>query len=212
MDKIDFTLLKPETTWKNISEVVHKVSVICVNPKFVRQLSKHNVKICSVIDFPLGASEISQKINQMVSTIEMGAHEVDVVMDAGMFIENPEQLRNDLNALCTIAHNYDVVIKIIVEACLWSTDQLCQLIKICADAGADYIKTSTGMNKLDTREHQLVRAKKLENWIELWNNERKLHGYQIKIKASGGITSRAQVEKLIRLGADRIGTSTYENY
>lgn len=218
-NKVDYTLLRPDATRAEVLAVCQiandkKYRTVCVNPYWIRDIREEfeDLPICCVISFPYGALSLDQKMGQVIKVLHNGANvsEVDIVINLGL-VRGTEldrfRLTEEIKTLTRVVHNNHRIVKFIVEATLWNVDELLWLMKVCAEAKADFIKTSTGT--IHSKFTQLdEKNKHLEEIIQLWDNQRKTHNYQIKIKASGGIKTRAQAEKLIELGADRIGTSS----
>ena len=200
---IDHTLLKADATEKDIKKLCkeakeHEFFSVCVNPCFVkyakRNLKGSVVKVCTVIGFPLGANGIKVKLFEAKRAIADGADEIDVVMNIGKFKEKKykyvEKELSKIVALC----NKKVLVKVIIETCYLSREEILKACHLVYECGVDYVKTSTGFG---TSGAQLDDVKAMK---EICKDK-------LKIKASGGIKTLEQLEQFILAGAERIGTS-----
>ena len=203
---IDQTLLKPQTTAQDIEQLCHEAlthhfKAVCVNPVFVkltRQIlgdsAPNPVLTASVIGFPLGASHRSIPARECDLAINDGANEIDMVMRIDYAKEGRWiPLRDDIAEVVKSAAGSPV--KVILETGLLSADEIAQSCRAAEDAGAAFVKTSTGF---------LGRGASIDDILLM----RKSCGPKMKIKASGGIKSFAQALALIEAGADRLGTSS----
>ena len=206
MDKnkyIDHTLLKPEATREQILKLCEEAKTynfasVCVNPCWVsfckEQLKNTDVKVCTVIGFPLGANTSQVKAFETQQAVNNGADEIDMVMNIGMFKSNQfEYVENDIRRIVNIAGGKTV--KVILETCLLSDEDIIKACKICVAAGAHFVKTSTGFS---TAGATIEAVKLMVNTV----------AGKCKVKASGGIRTPENFEKMIALGAERIGTSS----
>ncbi len=202
LSKVDHTLLKADATKKDIEEICkealeNKTASICINPSFIefaKEKLEGKVAVCTVIGFPLGAMTTKSKVFEAKDAIEKGASEVDMVINIskakdGDFIYIENEIREIKKAVG------DNILKVIIEACLLTNDEKIALCKAVTNAGADYIKTSTGFSTGGATFSD----------VELFS---KHIGENVKIKAAGGIRSKEDMEKFISLGADRLGTSS----
>jgi deoxyribose-phosphate aldolase len=202
---IDHTLLKPESTTKQVAALCdealqYSFASVCVNPTHVdfaaARLKGSPVKVCTVIGFPLGANETSTKVFETDLAIKRGAREVDMVINVGALKAGDHQLvRQDIVSVVEAALRNNAIAKVIVETALLSEDEKIAICRIVTDAGAAFIKTSTGFSTggatLD--DIRLMRT----------------HcGKDVQIKASGGIRDLAFAQSLIAAGATRLGTSS----
>lgn len=201
LSRIDHTLLKPEATEQQIKDLCCEAlelntASVCINPKYVATAATvlgDKIPVCTVIGFPLGASTTECKVFEAVDAIKNGAVEIDMVISVGdVKSGNFEAVKADITAVKKAVG--DKILKVIVETCLLTDDEKRKLCHIVMEAGADYIKTSTGFSTGGATEHD----------IALFAEE---IGGKLKIKASGGIRTREQMEKFIELGADRLGCS-----
>lgn len=201
---IEHTLLKPNCTEDDIinlcnEAVEHKFYGVCVPPFFVqlakKAIKKADVKIITVIGFPLGYNSVSSKVEETKKAITSGAHEVDMVMNIAAFKSGDiVSVQNDIQSVTTACHLQNKQVKVIIETAYLNEEEIIQACKICANCEADFVKTSTGF----ASSGATVEA------VELM---RKTLPAKVKIKAAGGIRDAAFAEKLIAAGADRIGAS-----
>lgn len=206
---IDHTILKTETTSKQIIQICHEAkdnhfASVCINPTWVKLandlLNGADVKVCTVIGFPLGASTTATKMAEAKDAISNGANEIDMVANIGWikekrFVKVTEEI-NKIKMVCG-----DHILKVIVETCLLTVEEKTEVCKCVIASGAEFIKTSTGFS---------TDGAKIED-IELWKKIIKDSHSSLKIKASGGIKTRKDMIDLIKAGADRIGTSAGVN-
>lgn len=200
---IDHTLLKATTTLSDIQKlcaeaVENNFCAVCVNPCYVsaakKALQGSNVKVCTVIGFPLGQNTTETKCFEAKNAIDNGADEIDMVINIGAAISGDfDYVKNEIAAIRGISRQK--ALKVIVETCYLTTEQITKLTQLCVAAGVDFIKTSTGFG---TRGASLDDVKTM---AAAANNA-------IKIKASGGIKTKEFAEELINAGAARIGTSS----
>ena len=199
--KCDHTLLTQTATWAEIRAVCddgmrfHTASV-CIPASFVKQAKAYvgeKLPICTVIGFPNGYDTTAAKCFMASDAVDNGADEVDMVINIGWAKEGKwEDITreiSDVKAACK-----GKLLKVIIETCLLTDAEKIQLCKCVSDSGADYIKTSTGFSKAGATFAD----------VELFAKHVAPH---VKIKAAGGISSIADAEKFIELGADRLGTS-----
>ena len=200
----DHTLLKPEATPEQIDALcMEAISAdfysVCVNSCYVPQVSKalsgSDVKTCSVVGFPLGACSTEVKSFETKYACENGASEVDMVINVGMLKSmNYEFVQNDIAEVVKAAHSFDALVKVIIETCLLSDDEIVKACELAEAAGADFVKTSTGFNSGGAKVSDVRLMKKTV-------------GDRLRVKASGGIRDLKTVEAMIEAGADRIGAS-----
>lgn len=200
---IDHTLLKPDATFEQIKTLCEEAKTyqfysVCVNPTWVQtakqMLAGSDVKVCTVIGFPFGASTLETKMFETKDALENGADEIDMVMNIGAFKSgNGEYVQREIESIVKAASR-QAVVKVIIETGLLSEDEIQQASLLVERAQADFVKTSTGF---------LADGVKLEQ-IELIKS---VVGERIGIKASGGIRDADFARKLIQAGATRIGSS-----
>ena len=201
LSHVDHTLLKPEATWPQIQvicdeAVENHTASICINTCYVKQAVEYlagRIPVCCVVGFPLGAMDTESKAFEAKKAIENGASEVDMVINIGR-LKNKEYdaVREDIRAVKQAVG--DKVLKVIIETCLLTDEEKEKMCDIVCEAGADYIKTSTGFSTAGATFHD----------VELFAAN---VGPNVKIKAAGGISSLKDAEKFIALGASRLGTS-----
>jgi deoxyribose-phosphate aldolase len=201
---IDHTALKPEATQAEILKLTDEAkkfgfASVCVNPCWVafaaEQLKNSNVEVCTVIGFPLGASTAETKAFETKDAISKGADEVDMVINIGALKSGQEErVEADIHAVVQAADKRALV-KVIIEACLLSNDEKTRACQLAVNAGADYVKTSTGFSTGGATPEDVALM-------------RKTVGEKIGVKAAGGIHSKADAEAMIAAGASRIGASS----
>ncbi len=198
--KVDHTLLKPESTWQGIKEIIddgirYETASVCIPASFVKdaaEYAKGKVAICTVIGFPCGYSTTAAKCFEAEDAVRNGADEVDMVINIGWAKEQKwDALLAEIKAVKQACHGK--LLKVIIETCLLSEEEKIKMCEIVSASGADFIKTSTGFSTGGaTREDIALFAKNVKG---------------IKIKAAGGIRSLQDAEDMIDLGAERLGTS-----
>lgn len=199
---IDHTILKPIAQRKDIEQLCreakeHNFASVCVNPCWVSYASKllegSSVKVCTVIGFPLGANDSKVKAFEAKNAIEQGAGEVDMVINIGALKAGEYDLvKSDIAAVR--AASQGKVLKVIIETSYLTDEEKQKVCQICAECGADFVKTSTGFSSSGaTAEDVALMAKAA--------------GANVKVKASGGIRTREDALKMIEAGASRLGTS-----
>ena len=199
---IDHTSLKPQTTKKEIKILCNeakkfKFASVCVNPCFVefaaKELKGTEVKVCTVIGFPLGANTTETKVFETKDAIKNGAQEIDMVINVGKLKENDyKYLTNEIAAVKKACGKK--ILKVIIETCLLSDKEKVEICKCIKNAKADFVKTSTGFS---TGGACLEDIKLLKKTVK----------NSLLIKASGGIKTKDEMLKMIKAGANRIGTS-----
>ena len=200
---IDHTLLKPDATGEQIDQLCAEAreygfASVCVNPYYVARCVKNlkgtDVKVCTVVGFPLGATTAESKAFEALQAIASGAKQIDMVMNVcAMKSGHTKAIEQEIQALAAAVEG-QAILKVIIETCLLTDEEKIQLCKCVTDSGADYIKTSTGFSTAGATFAD----------VELFA---KHVGKNVKIKAAGGISSLEDAEKFIQLGADRLGTS-----
>lgn len=198
----DHTCLRPEATRDDILRLGDEAKQygfysVCVNPIYVKACAEilvgSDVRVCTVVGFPLGASTTETKITEAANAIENGAHEIDMVMNIGFFkSKNFTVVQNDIQSVVRV--NEKIPVKVILETCLLTDDEKILACKIAQDAGAAFVKTSTGFNKGGATVHDVVLM-------------RKTVGDTMGVKASGGVRTLEDALSLIDAGASRIGAS-----
>lgn len=201
LNHIDHTLLKAVSDKEGILElckeaVQHNTASVCIPPSYVKlaRESFPSLNICTVIGFPLGYSTKEVKVFETADAIKNGADEVDMVINLGD-VKNGDfdKITDEISAVRNAADGR--VLKVIVETCYLNEEEKIKLCKCVSDAGADYIKTSTGFGSGGADKNDIILFKK--------------HiAKGVKIKAAGGIRTKDDMEAFIELGCDRIGTSS----
>lgn len=203
---IDHTLLKPESTQEQIKQLTDEAKAyhfasVCVHPTWVayakEQLKNSNIKVCTVIGFPLGASTSRTKAFEAQDAISNGADEVDMVINIGKLKSRQyDEVEDDIRAVVDASGGK--LVKVIIEACLLTNDEKVKACQLSVIAGADYVKTSTGFS---------LHGATVEDVALM----RQTVGSNVGVKAAGGARSLADVEAFIAAGATRIGTSAGVN-
>jgi len=201
---IDHTLLKADASESEIEQLCneakeHGFAAVCVPPYFVRKcklwLKETNVKIATVVGFPMGYAHTPAKVEEARRAIDEGAHEIDMVINIIALKANDiNYLKNELTSAATIVQLRGGKLKIILETGLLTREEILTACKLCTELNIDFVKTSTGF---------IEKGATVEDVQFLRANLPKA----IKIKASGGIKTKEAAEALIKAGADRIGTS-----
>ncbi|MBX2964206.1 MAG: deoxyribose-phosphate aldolase [Cyclobacteriaceae bacterium] len=203
-DYIEHTHLSPTLTIQDIDKLVeeavqYKFFGICVPPFWVkraqREIGKSKISLVTVAGFPLGYNMTETKLDEIKRAIDNGADEVDVVWNVSSFKTGIPWTKIELAKCSKLCHDHQKIIKIIIETAYLSDDEIIQACKLCADAGVDIVKTSTGFAPAGAKvEHIRLMRSVLPS--------------SVGIKASGGIKTKAQAVEMIESGADRLGTSS----
>ena len=199
--KVDHTLLKQQSTWEGIrtlcdEAVEYGAASVCIPPCYVKQAHDYlagRMAVCTVIGFPNGYNTTAVKVFETKDALANGADEIDMVINIGMLkAGNTDYVLDEIRQLKAACG--DKVLKVIIETCLLTDEEKITMCRLVTEAGADYIKTSTGFS---------VSGASFED-IALFAAH---VGKNVKMKAAGGISSFADAEKFIELGAGRLGTS-----
>ena len=200
---IDHTLLKAEATKNEITKICeealkYEFASVCVNPTWVNYSSEllagSNVKVCTVIGFPLGTTTSEVKAFETSNAIENGAQEIDMVINIGALKDkNYDLVLNDIKAVVTAADG--TLVKVIIETALLTDEEKVKACELSIEAGADFVKTSTGFSTGGATAEDVALM-------------RKTVGPEIGVKASGGVRSLEDMQKMIEAGATRIGASS----
>jgi len=198
---VDHTLLKTVSSWAEIDNLcaealLYNTASVCVPPSYVRRIHETHpcLNICTVIGFPLGYSVSATKIVEAGAALSEGANELDMVINLGD-VKNGDfnAVRNEIFTVKSTMGKK--ILKVIVETCYLTTEEKIRLCEIVAEAGADYIKTSTGFGPAGASLEDVLLFKE--------------HiGPAVKIKAAGGIRTRDDLVNFLNAGCDRIGTSS----
>ena len=199
--RCDHTLLSQTATWADIKAICddgmkYETASVCIPASYVKQAKEYvgdTLAICTVIGFPNGYATMASKCFMACDAVANGADEVDMVINIGWAKDGKwDAITEEIRQIK--AHCQGKILKVIIETCLLTEDEKIALCKCVTDAGADYIKTSTGFSTAGaTFADVALFAKHV--------------GPNVKIKAAGGISSLEDAEKFIALGADRLGTS-----
>lgn len=201
---IEHTNLSPTLNIKDIDTLVEEATQynflgICVPPFWVkraqREIRKEKILLVTVAGFPLGYSMTETKLDEIKRAIDNGADEVDVVWNITSFKTGIPWTKIEIAKCSKLTHDHQKILKVILETAYLSDAEIIEACKLCADAGVDFVKTSTGFAPSGAKvEHIALMRKSLPA--------------HVGIKASGGIKTKEQTLALIQAGADRIGTSS----
>lgn len=198
---VDHTLLKQESTWDGIKAICDdgikfNTASVCIPPSYVKECSDYcgdKLKICTVIGFPNGYNTTACKVFETADAVKNGAEEIDMVINIGWLKD--KRYNDILNEIKEIKNACNgKILKVIIETCLLTDEEKIKMCEIVTEAGADYIKTSTGFSKGGATFED----------IKLFSQN---IGENVKMKAAGGIASLDDAENFLSLGADRLGTS-----
>lgn len=198
---VDHTLLLQGSTWDEIKQICddameYKTASVCIPPCYVRQAAEYmgeKVAVCTVIGFPNGNTTTAAKIFETKDALSNGASEIDMVINIGWLKDKKYDLiEEEIKSLKDVCG--EKILKVIIEICFLTNDEKIKMCEIVTEAGADYIKTSTGFGGAGATFED----------IELFS---KHIGKGVKMKAAGGITSLNDAVRFLELGADRLGTS-----
>lgn len=198
----DHTILKPDATKEEVCRVCQEAKTygfasVCVNGYYTELVKKElegtDIAVCVVVGFPLGASETAIKVYETTRAVEKGADEIDMVMNIGALKDkNYDVVRNDIQAVKEACQGK--VLKVIIETCLLQRDEKEKACKLAVEAGADFVKTSTGFSTQGAMLEDVSLMKRAVNG-------------KAKVKAAGGIRDFNMAKAMIDAGADRLGTS-----
>ncbi len=204
---LDHTLLKPDATRNQVLQLCHEAAehrfaCAMINPTWVSlaaaALKGTGIPVGAVIGFPLGASLPVSKREETAHVLKHGAHDIDMVLNIGLLKSGQsadfEAVRQDIRGVAEIAHAAGAIVKVILETCLLSFEEKLRASEIALNAGADFLKTSTGFSTggATADDISLLRG---------------VAGHHAGVKASGGIRSLADAATMLRAGASRIGAS-----
>ncbi len=199
--KVDHTLLAQTATWEEIRKICddgmrYETASVCIPPSYVEQAKNYvgdRLKICTVIGFPNGYNTTAVKEFETKDALEKGADEIDMVINLGWVRDGRFDLvEKEIRTLKDACGGN--VLKVIIETCLLTEEEKVKMCEVVTNSGADFIKTSTGFSTSGATFADVALFKEHV-------------GPQVKIKAAGGISSFADAEKFVELGADRLGTS-----
>lgn len=199
---IDHTVLKADTPLETVKRICDEAmeygfASVCINPCHVAYcadyLKDSDVNVCTVVGFPLGANTSAVKAFETKDAIANGADEIDMVMNIGALKDkNYDLVRNDVKAVVEAANG--TLVKVILETCLLTEDEIKKACELCVEAKADYVKTSTGFS---TRGATIEDVQIMKAAVQ----------GKAKVKAAGGVRTHEDMVKIVEAGADRIGTS-----
>ena len=199
--KVDHTLLAQTATWEEIKQICddgmrYETASVCIPPSYVEQAKNYvggRLKICTVIGFPNGYNTTAVKEFETKDALKKGADEIDMVINLGWVKDGRFDLvEKEIRILKDACGGK--VLKVIIETCLLTEEEKVKMCEVVTNSGADFIKTSTGFSTSGATFADVALFKEHV-------------GPQVKIKAAGGISSFADAEKFVELGADRLGTS-----
>jgi deoxyribose-phosphate aldolase len=201
---IDHTLLKPEATRKDIERMCaeglkYQFASVCANPVFAAQLSQalrhSDVKTCVVVGFPLGANTSAIKLDEARRALDEGAREIDMVIHIGALKAGEDAaVKTEIESLAVASHQSKAILKVIIETALLSEEEKIRACRAACDAGADFVKTSTGFSSAGATADDVALM-------------RRVVGPGIGVKASGGVRTLDDLLKMVEAGASRIGSS-----
>lgn len=198
---VDHTLLSQTATWEEIKQicddgVAYATASVCIPPSYVKRAKEYlgdKLAVCTVIGFPNGYNTTAVKVFETADAVANGADEIDMVINLGLVKEGKyEALLEEIKAVKKACDGR--ILKVIIETCLLTEDEKKEMCRVVTEAGADFIKTSTGFSKAGATFAD----------IELFANN---IGEGVQMKAAGGISSLEDAEKFLSLGATRLGTS-----
>ena len=201
LSKCDHTLLSQTATWEKIKKVCdegmrYATASVCIPPSYVKQAKEYvgdKLAVCTVIGFPNGYNTTAVKVFETKDAIENGADEIDMVINVGKLRQGlDKEVCEEIRAVKAACG--EKILKVIIETCLLSEEEKIRMCKLVTEAGADYIKTSTGFSTAGAT---------LEDVRLLYANV----GKGVLVKAAGGISGLEDAEKFIEAGASRLGTS-----
>lgn len=198
---VDHTLLAQTATWEEIRQILddamkYETASACIPAAYVKQAADYvegKLPICTVIGFPNGYSTTETKVFETKDAIEKGASEIDMVINVGYLKDKRyDEIEAEIKAIREACG--ENILKVIIETCLLTDEEKIKMCEIVTNAGADYIKTSTGFSTggATFADVALMKANV---------------GANVKVKAAGGISSFDDAEEFVKLGADRLGTS-----
>ncbi|MDP9053041.1 MAG: deoxyribose-phosphate aldolase [Acidobacteriota bacterium] len=201
---IDHTILKPEAVREEVLQVCaealqYEFASVCVNPFWTKTaasaLKGSPVKVCTVAGFPLGATTTPVKVAESLAALRDGAEEIDMVINIGALRGGETEIvRSDIQGVVVASHGHGAIVKVIIETALLDDRQKTLACRISQDAGADFVKTSTGFSKAGATVPDVVLM-------------RRTVGKSLGVKASGGVRTLADLQAMVAAGASRVGAS-----
>lgn len=202
----DHTILRADATKEEVDKICaeaiqYKFASVCVNSYYTayvaEKLKDTNVKVCTVVGFPLGQMSTKAKVAETNFAIQDGAKEIDMVINVAALKDGEyETVKEDIHKVKEACAGN--LLKVIIETCLLNDEEKIKACELSAEAGADFVKTSTGFSTGGATEHDVALM-------------RRTVGNALGVKASGGIRDRETAEKMIAAGANRLGTSATVN-
>jgi deoxyribose-phosphate aldolase len=201
LSKVDHTLLAQNATWADIKSICddglkYGTASVCIPPSYVKRAVEYlggKLKVCTVVGFPNGYNTTAVKCAEAEDAVNNGADEIDMVINVGWVKDGEFALvRDEIKAIKDACHGK--LLKVIIETCLLTDEEKIKLCATVFEGGADFIKTSTGFSTGGATFHDVELMRK--------NSDKAL-----KVKAAGGISSLEDAEKMLALGAERLGTS-----
>ncbi|MGD8605490.1 MAG: deoxyribose-phosphate aldolase [Anaerolineales bacterium] len=202
---IDHTLLKPEATPEQVERLCQEAleygfASVCINSAYIerasRRLAGSNVKVCSVVGFPLGATAPEVEVHEAERVIQDGAQEIEIVMPIGFLkAKDYRAVAEDLVAVIRTAHQQEALVKVIIETALLTREEKVMACSLVREAGGDLVMTSTGFSHAGAKAEDVILM-------------RTIVGDEIGVKAAGGIRSYQDAFKMLSAGASRLGTSS----
>ncbi|MCR5620371.1 MAG: deoxyribose-phosphate aldolase [Treponema sp.] len=198
---VDHTLLKVDATWEQVQALcdealLYKTASVCISPCHVARAAAYlggKVKVCTVIGFPSGCSSTAVKVYETADAVQNGADEIDMVINVGQLkAGNTEYVLNEMRQVRRACPGK--ILKVIIEACLLTEAEKLTMCRLVTEAGADFIKTSTGFSTGGATFDDVALLKANV-------------GPGVQVKAAGGISSLEDARKFLELGATRLGTS-----
>lgn len=198
---VDHTLLTQQATWKEIRQIcddaiAYGTASVCIPPSFVAQAKEYvgdRMAVCTVIGFPNGYHTTAVKVFETEDALENGADEIDMVINIGdLRSKRYDKILDEIRSIKSVCGHH--VLKVIIETCLLTEEEKIRMCEIVTEAGADFIKTSTGFSNAGATFEDIMLFKKHV-------------GKHVKIKAAGGISSLEDAKKFMELGAERLGTN-----
>ena len=199
---VDHTLLTVTCTWEDIKKICdegikYNVASVCIPPSYVKRAKeyvKDQLRICTVIGFPNGYNTTSVKVFETKDAIDNGADEIDMVINLGYVKDKDYSLiEEEIKSIKEVCNSK--ILKVIIETCYLNEEEKIKMCEVVTNAGADFIKTSTGFGTAGaTKEDIILFSKNI--------------GREVRIKAAGGVRDIQTAEEFISLGAERLGTSS----
>jgi deoxyribose-phosphate aldolase len=201
---IDHTILKPEAVRDEIRQTCAEAlqfefASVCINPFWTKlvaaELGGSPVKVCTVAGFPLGANHPAAKVAETLGALRDGADEIDMVINIGALRSGErEVVKSDIQGVVLASHGHGAIVKVIIETALLDDAQKLLACRLAQDAGADFVKTSTGFSKAGATVPDVMLM-------------RRAVGSSMGVKASGGIRTLADLKAMVAAGATRVGAS-----